>query len=355
MSRIEADSSLADTTPTPWARPSRRDVWIAVALLTAVKLCLLASRAALGIEQGEDYLATYIELAGQPLIVQQVIGVVSASELSASILLIVVVIARDPRLHGWVGALVALQIAVAIAGGGSRSHAFACALAYIVARSIFDRRMGFSFVAATGSAGLLAFLVAGLLRQAKVADEGVPGLYLLQGGEFLSVFYNSLDLADKLRDLDDPLFRAGLYLVDLLRLVPRQIVGDLKLDPATFYAATFYPEFSEAGGGLAFGAIAESTVGFGAVEALLRGALIGGLYALIGRTCLDQRRTVVRAFVYTWFVVLSYQAIRDTTFSAFPRFVFQMVPILVVLQLTGALRRRRAARPHVDSVAAMPT
>ena len=147
----------------------------------------------------------------------------------------------------------------------------------------------------------------------------------------------------------------GLYLVDLLRLIPRQVVGDLKLDPATFYTATFYPEFSEAGGGLAFGAVAESTIGFGPVEALVRGAFIGGLYAWVRQACLGPNRTVARAFIYTWFVVLSYQSIRDTTFSVFPRFVFQMLPLLIALRFMGVLRPHRLNLSRIRPAALTPT
>ena len=288
-------------------------------------------------------MATYLEFAGQPLIVQQMIGVLSASELSATILVIVVVLARNPRWHVWLGVLILLQVGAAIAGGGSRSLAFSCALAYVVARSIYDRRLRFSFVVIAGAIGLALFLLAGLIRQSGFGAD-VSGLYLLQGGEFLSIFYNSVDLSERLGELDNPALRAGIYAVDLLRLVPRQIVGDLKLDPATFYVSTFYPEFSEAGGGLAFGAIAESTIGFGAVEALVRGAILGCVYALVRNGCLIGRMTVLKAFIYTWFVVLSYQAIRDTTFSVFPRFLFQVVPLLIVLWALGALRGARAGR-----------
>ena len=321
-----------------WTRPSRMSVWIATAILIAIKVGLFATRTAMDIKQGSDYLGTYAELAGLPLFVQQIIGVFTATELSATILFIVVIIARNPRLHIWIGALLLLQIVPAIFGGGSRSYAFACILAYVVARSLFDRRIGSPYIFAMGGIGIFAFLTAGLIRQAMISGYTVSGLYLIQGGEFFSVFINAVDIAEKQSNFAEPLFGIGLYLVDLLRLVPQQITGDFKLDPATFYVKTFYPEFSAAGGGLAFGAIAESALGFGAREALVRGALVGCLYGLICRACLERRSTVVSAFVYTWFVVLSYHAIRDTTFSVFPRFIFQVVPILVVLRLTGVLR-----------------
>lgn len=329
--------------PIEFARPTTRDVVFAIVLFGFIKVAMFVVRAALGITPGEGYLATYTEFAGQPLIVQQLIGVLSACSLSAAILVVVVVIAKDPKLHGIVAAFVLVQIVATMFIGGSRSEAFYCALAYMVARSMYDRRLRYSYIAIAGIAGLMLFLIAGALRQAEPGE--FSALYLLQGGEFLTIFYNSLDLSERLQDFDSTLLRVGLYLVDVLRFVPRQIVGDLKLDPASFYVSTFYPDFSEAGGGLAFGAIAESTVGFGPIEALIRGALIGFLYSKVRSYCLQRRLSVLRAFIYTWFVVLAYQAIRDTTFSVFPRFFFQVVPVLIVIWLTGRLRSH-AARPH---------
>jgi hypothetical protein len=112
----------------------------------------------------------------------------------------------------------------------------------------------------------------------------------------------------------------------------------LKLDPASLYVTTFYPDFAEAGGGLAFGAIAEATLGFGPPEALLRGIILGYLMARIRTACVQRRLTLTRAFVYTWFVVMAYQAVRDTTFSVIPRFFFQVMPLLALVLVTGVFR-----------------
>lgn len=49
--------------------------------------------------------------------------------------------------------------------------------------------------------------------------------------------------------------------------------------------------------------------------------------------------TPMRVFVYVWFVVMSYQAIRDTTFSVFPRFVFQVLPVIVLLSVGYRIMR----------------
>ena len=346
--------------PVQLARAGRRDVMLALGLYFMVKLSLLGLNLALGVESSDDYIGSYTALVGQPLIVQQVAGVMSASELALTILVIVSVIAHKPRLHTYVAGFVALQIVSAMVIGGSRAQAFACALAYLVTRSVYDPRLRFRTIAFAGALALAMFLVAGALRQVRVDSEELSGLSLLQGGEFMSVFSNSLDLLERLADLDSALLRAGVYLVDLLRFIPRQIIGDFKIDPATFYVATFYPEFSEAGGGLAFGAIAESSIGFGAAEALVRGLFLGLAYAWLRNACLKRSLTVIRAFIYVWFLVLAYQGLRDTTFSVYPRFFYQVLPTLAVLwslrafQLRNRPKRRarylgkRSIPPEID-------
>jgi hypothetical protein len=162
-------------------------------------------------------------------------------------------------------------------------------------------------MASLGALGV--FILAGALRQLRAGADEVNLLWLVQGGEFVSVFVNALDLKERLADLDSTVPRAGLYLVDLLRFIPRQLIGDFKVDPAMFYITTFYPEDAERGAGLAYGAITESAIGFGPTEALVRGLLLGVCYAAVRNLCLRRGLTVLRAFVYTWFAVLAYQGL----------------------------------------------
>ncbi|KNZ31784.1 MAG: hypothetical protein AD742_14930 [Methylibium sp. NZG] len=322
--------------------PTAADVRFILGLVIGIKLAGVLLRAGLDVQASEDYIGSYTALRDQSLWVQQLSGLLTATDFAATVLLITTVIAYRPTLSSIVAVVVVLQIVLAVLGGGSRATAFLCAFAVIAARSLYDRRQ--RSVAIFAAAGLAAFLLAGLVRAGIDASEGSLSLQLLQSGEFLAVYYNSLDLLDRLGDADLASVRVGMYLVDVLRLIPQQFIGEFKIDPATFYVKTFYPDFSEAGGGLAFGSIAESSVGFGWPEALVRGALLGWLYASIANRCLASRLTVVRAFVYVWFVVMAYQSVRDTTFSTLPRFAFQVVPLLIVLRIAGVLQGTRRTR-----------
>jgi hypothetical protein len=324
-------------------RPQATEVAWAVGLYVATIAILALVRLAYGLGQDDDYLASYAEVYALPLLVQQLFGVLSAMEFALAVLCIVATIAWRPRAHLLVAAVVALLVAQSFIFGGSRTYAFLCGLAYVVARSIYGPRLRWQALVGYAVLGVLAFLLAGAVRQSRVEDVSFSPLGLLQGGEFVAYFYNGLDVLERAPDFEALGISGALYLVDLLRLVPRQIVGDVKLDPAVLYVSTFYPEFFEAGGGLAFGAIAESVLGFGAPEALVRGLLLGAAYAWVRNGLQRPRVGVLRVFVYTWFVVLAYQGLRDTTFSVFARFVFQVLPVLLFCQLAGLFRLREPA------------
>ena len=328
-----------------WQLPTSADFISIVALVVIIKFGLLLLRFFFAAGVPNDYITSYTVYRGQPIVIQQLAGALTTVDLAATVLLIVVTVAYMRRFYWLIAALLVLQIVIAVAGGGSRTSAFLCAFAFVVALTVYNRSLRPWLLAALATGGVVAFLIAGQTRAEFDAGEGPISLQLLQGGEFLALFDNSLDLMSRVRD--DNVFlplRVQMYLVDVLRLIPQQVIGYLKVDPAAFYASTFYPTYSDAGGGWAFGAIAECTIGFGWPEALVRGALLGWLYAAIANRCLLSQLTVVRVFVYVWFVVESYQSVRDTTFSTIALFVTRVLPLLIVLRLTGTLRNVKRLR-----------
>jgi oligosaccharide repeat unit polymerase len=327
-----------------WQLPTSADFISIVALVVIIKLGLLLLRFFFGADIPDDYTSSYTVYRGQPILIQQLAGALTAVDLAATMLLIVVAVAYTRRFYWLIAAVLVLQIVIAVAGGGSRTSAFLCAFAFVVALTVYSRRLRPWLLAALATGGVVAFLIAGEIRGGINAGEGPTSLQLLQGGEFLAVFDNSLDLLSRRGHNDFLPLRVQMYLVDVLRLIPQQVLGDLKVNPAAFYVSNYYPDYSDAGGAWAFGAIAESTVGFGWPEALVRGALLGWLYAAVANHCLRRQLTVVRVFVYVWFVVVCYQAIRDTTFTTFALFVLRVLPLLIVLRLTGTLRNVKRVR-----------
>lgn len=325
------------------AQALRELPWL-IPLAIGLMIALSAVRWLFGADVSDNYVSSYTVFREMPLIVQQLIGVATQTLFSLLVAVIVFAVAAWPTKHFLVAIAIGCWLIYVSLAGGSRSTAFLCFFAYIVAATIYVRHFSIGKVVALGGVALVLFLLAGLLRDQLLGESY---FLLLQHSEFTSVFINAIDLKQRLGHGFVTENRLSFYLVDLLRLVPSQLLGSLKVDPATWYVQTFYPERYNLGGGLAFGSIAESAIGFGAPEALIRGALLGLIFAWLANRLTEGPRSVVHTFIYVWLIVLSYQSIRDTTFSLGGRALFHLLPLVVLLVLTRHMRfRRRRKRPN---------
>lgn len=304
-------------------------------------------RRLLGIEGAESYIDSYTQFRQFPLVVQQIMSSLAQIEFSACLAVVVLMIAWKPRFHKYVAIAVFVSLLSAMFSGGSRTFGFLLAFAYLICFSIYVRRLKAIHLLFLAGLGLALFVFAGVFR----ADGGFDAFMttLFQGGEFLSLFINSVDLLRHSADAAVVDLPWQLHWVDFLRLIPQQVLGFEKVDPAVWYVKTYYPVFYDAGGGLAFGAIAESVVGFGITEAFVKGALLGVAYAFVANRCISGRIAPLKVFIYVWFVVMSYQAVRDTTFSVFSRFVFQVLPVLIFVGISYRLMRLAPGKDHERS------
>jgi oligosaccharide repeat unit polymerase len=307
-------------------KPKRRQVIALVFLAAGLNLGLLLARSTIGAQQSTDYIETYLELRDLPLAVQQVFNLASQVAFSSVVAAVVFFVAWRPSKHLLVASVLVFFVGLTIFGGGSRTLAFLSLFAYFVAASVFVPKFSMRRLMPLGALAIFLFLLAGSMRGGN--ETGALGM--LQENEFMSVFINALDLHERVLDgqIADPGF--SLYLTDLMRLLPTQFIG-AKVDPAVWYVETFYPGYYAAGGGLAFGVIAESVLGYGVVEAFSRGALLGLILALSANWLRPESKNPLKVFVYVWLVVMSYHAFRDTTLSLAIRALFQVAPVLLLL------------------------
>jgi oligosaccharide repeat unit polymerase len=326
-------------TETATARQVLALICIAVLLNAGLPL----AKYSIGAQASADYIGTYLELREFPLFIQQIFNLASQVAFSSLVASVVFFVAWKPSKHLHVAAVLIIYVGFATLAGGSRTFAFLSLFAYLIAASVFVPRFSMSRLVPLGALALFLFLLAGNIRGE--VESGVLGM--LQDSEFMSIFINALDLHARVLDGEVKNLGLSFYLTDLLRLVPSQLIG-AKIEPAVWYVETFYPNYHAAGGGLAFGVLAESVVGFGAVEAFARGSLLGLIFALCANALRPESRNPVRVFVYVWLTVVSYQAFRDTTLSMLVRALFQLGPVLLVLLVVspkpGSLFVSRARR-----------
>jgi hypothetical protein len=304
---------------------------LALAAVGSAVAPLLIKRA-LGVEAAEEYIGTYIEMAGQPLWIQQVYGVISATGIAMLIAALVTAFTFRRRLVLMGAAIVVGLTYFAIASGGSRTLAMATLLSLIVSYGLVVRSISIGRAALLGGLMISVFVLAQFLRDFAAGEEVTTLAALLLNNEFSTVFLNGLDMDQQGEWLAREGILPNLYSVDIGRLVPQQLLPFEKVDPNKWYVTTLYPEYAEKGGGLAFGAIAEAAAGFGPPEALIRGMLLGFLFVFVQAVVSRPRfRTLMTLIAYVWIVVFCYQSFRDTTFSLVGRFVYNALPALLLV------------------------
>lgn len=283
-----------------------------------------------------DYISSYTALSSAPLLVQQIQNVLTQAHLSFSICFVVYACHSFPFYRKYILIWIFTLIAYATLTGGSRSYAFILLLSYVISISFFSK---FNFLILFKSALiiLVLFSAAGLFRNTDV-DLNMLNIFLT--GEFTSLFINALDLNRYPSDFFDTEFRFTLYFADFIRIIPAQLIGIEKLDPAKWYAETFYSEYQYAGGGFGFGLISESVIGFGLYEGIARGFVLSLLFAKISNKILHRNTSLFSVFIYVWLSVSCYLAFRDTTFSLGVRSLYQILPALMLLKVASVFGRR---------------
>ena len=312
------------------------------ATLSVYLMCLMsvpAIKYLLGVNFSEDYIGTYLELRNYPIILQQIFNVIDQLTFSFMVASVVFALRYRPQWGKYIFLALTINMIYASLSGGSRTTAFLGFIAYVVAASIFVRPVSFIRLLPVGFLSLMLFMAAGYWRGQ--AGEN-PVLTAIQGGEFMALFINSVDLSERVLSGEAASFLQRLVIADIAKMVPSQLWLGQKLDPATWYAETFYPAYYAAGGGFAFGALSEAVMGFGVADAVVRGLLLGAIFGYAGNRLMGRNATIFSVFVYVWLIVICYQSYRDTTFSFLARSIYQVVPLYLLLRFIGSPPGQRA-------------
>jgi hypothetical protein len=286
-------------------------------------------------EHAAGYAETYARVARLPRLQRQALGLIAHVRLPLLLVAIAYLLAWRRGSHLLVLGSVFAALVLTLVAGGSRTFGFLSVLAYLVFVSIYVRPVRARYLVVVAIASLVLFSIAGILRPGSGWHGQLP---LLQEGEFVSLFLNPVDILHRtLNGKGQPLPHA--YFIDLMRLVPQQFLPVQKVDPSVWYLATYYPKYLASGGGMCFGLLTESVGGYGIPEAFVRGAALGLLLALVSNRCLSGVVTPLKAAVYVWIFVMCYQSFRDTTFVLVYRFVYHVLPGILLVGLSARLMR----------------
>lgn len=191
---------------------------------------------------------------------------------------------------------------------------------------------------------LASFLFFGYIRTGQTSILGVAGFFT-GNEEFSSLFATSYDLKIRLQDM--PVNETVPFSVtnfDYIALIPSQLLPFEKIDGASWYIKLIGLEGTGYGAG--FGVISQALVGFGKLELILRGILIGFIFASLHRFVTQNEISIWRLVIYTYFAIQSYHIMRNGTGYLLYFFVYFILPCLFVLKFFTFSSRRF---PKVDN------
>jgi hypothetical protein len=292
---------------------------------------------------GGTYTGSYEATARLPLAIRQLLRLLTGPRLFYWLVLLTWAFQRYQRRRGLIVFALLIVLIATVVGAGARADFMLIVLSTVILYHRMVRPISYGRAAAFGVLALLSFTALGILRQlATSSDFGTARL--VSSGEFESVFANNVDLATKRDWHEIPPPTERQYLSEFLAPIPSQVLPFDKLDASNWYVSTFYPTFAAAGGGFAFGVVAQALVGFGLPELLLRAVFAGLLFA-VARTVLGSRHGGVWTLVtYTWLSVTAYQSFRAGTLYPFNAFIHDFPPALFTLAVLTIIFRR-ACRP----------
>jgi hypothetical protein len=132
-----------------------------------------------------------------------------------------------------------------------------------------------------------------------------------------------------------------LYATEFSQLIPSQVLPFSKADPCAGY-----PVVNGMGVGCVLGVISQAVIGFDWVELIVRGLVLGILFAMIHRWYAQRQDGYWPTVFYLCLCLWCYYTIRGSTFFIVYYVVYQLVPLLIVVGLAQLLvsRVNQAAR-----------
>ena len=337
---------------TPGARrsPGSATLGAVVVVLLTVQGFVFLLYLAYGL-RASTYFETYLVVYKLPLVLRQLYNHLQGVSFVCQLFVFTFLFSRFRRFK-WIIALWLGVVAAAVAiGGGARTPLVvmcvgAAMLYHVQVKPLRTRTLG-----VVGGVLLGTFLLLGIARGG--GDVGRPILAwnpFTHGSEFDSVFGNAIEIR-WLKEIGATReMPAGFAFADLVAVVPQQLLPFNKTSAGTWFMTEFHPELQAEGGGLAFGAIAESVLGCGVVSAVWRGAVIGLIFALVHRRVALGAPTMWAFCLYVWLTVWCYQCFRATTFALIVPFIYQFVVAwLMVTTLSALFMRSPAASARTRS------
>lgn len=290
------------------------------------------------------YLESYLVIQRLPLVVRQIAAQVQGIDLTLQLMLIIALTCARGRAFRIlkVSFLLITLVSNLLAPGG-RIQLVAIILAAVGAHHLVVRRVRLRLMIAAAVLGFLSLILMAAIRTNGTFELAALKARLSDHTEFEVIFGNGLDLMYLQKASGIFLDKPNLYWSGIFAIIPQQILPIVKDNAGDWYVRTYYPEYFESGGGLAFGVLSEAVTGFGWPELIWRGAVVGIAFALLHRGLYRRQVSAYFLMFYLWVTVWSYLTVRSGTFSLLMLMTHRFLPPAAAIALLSLLLPRGRA------------
>jgi len=323
--------------------------WALVAIVALTKVYQIAIGQSFGLNLDPSNWYLQMELDQLPRLVGQITHNVLAIGLIATLGVIAYVFARRSLLLGVVLAawllLVSLPTLLTIDPInaqtyfpiGSRTYATMLILGIILSRHRISKPIGAVLASTTAIALLVVLIGYGIVRTPRVAD--FSDIWVVSN-EFQVLMANGINVAwEKARGNFHDIPWQITY-NDLVLMIPQQLLPFAKLDTSRWYLQQI-GNLGENMSPSMFGVVAQSRLGFGLPEIIIRGAVLGAVLAFIHRQCVKHADSLTSFIIYLWLCTSIYYTYRASTFYIATWAIYRVVPFVLLFWLFRSMFRPR--------------
>lgn len=318
--------------PTKGTYINRSKLYAALLIIISTKLVIFFVGLFGGIASADSYIDQYRVLLEAPVGIRQVLKMLIGFNSFSIMVILVALLQRWPRYKFLLFLFLAYVLLTFDPSGGRAALAtslFSIAvLWHIVVKPITSKVWLMSSLF-----GIVVFLILGVIRgvtslgEYDLFGQDNPGV-----GEFDALWANAVELLQYKNQgsLSVPFeVRFG----ELWEFIPSQLLPFEKKSLSIWYVETFYPEYKDAGGGWAFGALSQAVIGGGIVEALLKGALLGLICSVLLKWFRSKKALWVKVPMYVQIMTFSFMSVRDTSLQPVSVFLQTIVPCFFLLMI----------------------
>lgn len=226
------------------------------------------------------------------------------------------------------------EVLITILTLGKRTELVLLLLTFILLFHKFVKPFTIKKLLLIGSLGLVLFLTYGVIRDVPggIQEFSTNSLsYFSMNNEMQAVFATNFDMLRRKNDgmLNDIPFQ--IYIYDLISIIPSQLLPFKEYDPSDWYIEII--GLSGKGLGYMFGVISQAIIGFDWIELIIRGSVLGGLFAFIHNFYEKHVTSFWVTFFYLCMCVWSYYTYRGTTFYFNYYIVYRFIPVILIVSL----------------------